>query len=278
MNNPLISIVIPTKNSSLTLSNCLQTIKGQTYGNYEIIIVDAFSKDGTKKIAESFGARYFASSDGPSGARNLGFSKANGSIFVSIDSDMLLDKNLLGEASSLIGTYDALIFPEVGYGTDFVSRCKDLEKRCYIGDSTIESCRAFKKEAFNAVGGYDSSLHFGEDWDLNSRIANLFRIGRTNARIMHDTRSVTIRQDLKKAYMYGSTLRHYLAKKNPQSRKWLAFRNLFFIKHFWDLAKEPIEGIGITVIKSAEYSAGLLGYVSSYIFPKENSIGKADGK
>lgn len=277
MNNPLISIVIPTKNSAVTLPNCLQTTKGQTYGNYEIIIVDAFSKDDTKKIAESFGARYFASSDGPSGARNLGFSKAKGTIFVSIDSDMLLDRNLLGEISSLMETYDALVLPETGYGTDFISKCKDLEKRCYIGDSTIESCRAFKKEAFNAAGGYDPNLHFGEDWDLNSRIASRFKIGRTDARIMHDTRFITIGQDLRKAYLYGRTLRRYLAKKNAQSREWLAFHNFFFIKHFWKLAKEPVEGMGITAIKLAEYSTGFLGYLSSYIFP-ENGIEKADGK
>ncbi|MCX6774217.1 MAG: glycosyltransferase [Candidatus Micrarchaeota archaeon] len=278
MNSPLISIVIPTKNSGINLGNCLESIKKQGYGNCEVIIVDGFSTDNTREVAESFGAEYFASSEGLAGARNLGFSKANGSIFVSIDSDMILSPNVLGEIASSIGKYDALIIPEVGIGSDFISRCKDLEKRCYLNDEVAESVRAFRRESFDAVGGYDPNLFFGEDADFNSRIKARFSVGRISARIMHDARHTSLSKDLKKAYIYGHTLRSYLAKKSVQSSKWMAPGNIFFIKHFRKLAREPVEGLGISMIRFAEYSAGLLGYLSSYVFPEKAGMKKDGGK
>jgi len=266
MSGPLLSIVIPTKNSAANLNNCLETIGQQTYGNYEVIIVDGFSTDGTREIAEKFGAKYLTSPEKPPGARNLGFSQAGGQVFVSIDSDMLLlEKGLFGEIASMISNYDALIIPEVGYGTDFMSRCKDLEKRCYLNDSVVESARAFRKDAFNAVGGYDPKLHFGEDWDIHYRIKNRFKIGRANSRIMHDTRLTTLGQDLRKAYTYGYTLRSYAEKGNDQLRQWTSPHHIFFIKHFRKLVGQPLEGMGIVIIKLAEYSFGLAGFLASYL-------------
>ena len=278
MNTPLISIVIPTKNSGINIRNCLESIKKQDYRNYEVIIVDGFSTDDTRKAAESFGAKCLASSEKVSGARNLGFSNAKGSVFVSIDSDMILSPNVLGEIAHSIGKYDALIIPEVGIGSDFISRCKDLEKRCYLNDEVAESLRAFRRESFDAVGGYDPNLFFGEDADFNSRIKARFSVGRISARIMHDARHASLAKGLKKAYVYGHTLRSYLAKKSVQSSKWMAPGNIFFIKHFRKLAEEPVEGLGISIIKFAEYSAGLLGFLSSYIFPGKAGMKKDGGK
>ena len=49
-----ISIVIPTYNSALTIKKTLKSIFDQTYKNFEVIIVDSYSTDGTKKIIKSF--------------------------------------------------------------------------------------------------------------------------------------------------------------------------------------------------------------------------------
>jgi glycosyltransferase involved in cell wall biosynthesis len=51
MDNPLVSVIIPTYNSSRTLKKSLESIKNQTYENIEIIVVDNNSKDNTKDIA-----------------------------------------------------------------------------------------------------------------------------------------------------------------------------------------------------------------------------------
>ena len=54
MENPLVSVIIPTYNSSRTLEKCLESIKNQTYKNIEIIVVDNNSTDNTKEIAKKF--------------------------------------------------------------------------------------------------------------------------------------------------------------------------------------------------------------------------------
>ena len=54
MENPLVSVIIPTYKSSRTLEKCLESIKNQTYKNIEIIVVDNNSTDNTKEIAKKF--------------------------------------------------------------------------------------------------------------------------------------------------------------------------------------------------------------------------------
>ena len=51
---PLVSVIIPTKNSSKTLTQCLDSIKNQDYENIEIIVVDNHSKDNTLEIAKCY--------------------------------------------------------------------------------------------------------------------------------------------------------------------------------------------------------------------------------
>jgi len=259
----MISIVIPTKNSAKTLEKCLESIASQTFRDYELIIVDGNSKDSTEKIARRFTDMVFVSSASLPASRNLGFSEAKGEIFLSIDSDMILEPDVLKQIAQGMDTHGALIVPEVGYGTDFLSRCKDLEKRCYIGDSLIEASRAFARPAFGSAGGYDPNLHFGEDWDLHLRISKKHSVGRIQARILHNTQDLSLPADLKKAYIYGKSLPGYLAKDHAQSREWLNPKSAFFVRHFSKLCQEPILAIGITFIKSMEYCAGILGYMSA---------------
>lgn len=263
MKNPSISIVIPTKNSEKTLKECLESLKNQTYQDYELIIVDAFSQDRTRNIAERFSCKYLTSPESMSGARNLGFSEAKGKIFLSIDSDMILEETLLEEVAAKIDGHGALIIPEVGYGTDFLSRCKDLEKRCYVGDEIIEAARAFSHKAFHAVEGYDANLIFGEDWDIHWRIKGRFSTSRTKARILHNTQHLSLISDLKKAYLYGKTLPRYLAKNHPQSKEWLDPWKTFFIRHFAKLSKEPVSALGLFFLKGMKYTVGFMGLLAA---------------
>jgi probable beta-1,3-galactosyltransferase len=59
MKNPLVSVIIPTYNSSRTLEKCLKSIKNQTYKNIEIIVVDNNSIDNTKEIAKKYTGKVY---------------------------------------------------------------------------------------------------------------------------------------------------------------------------------------------------------------------------
>jgi glycosyltransferase involved in cell wall biosynthesis len=57
--DPLVSVIVPTKNSSSTLVKCLDSIINQTYRNIEIIIVDNYSADSTRDIAMHYTDKVF---------------------------------------------------------------------------------------------------------------------------------------------------------------------------------------------------------------------------
>jgi len=263
MKNPLISIVIPTKNSEKTLRKTLDSIKVQIYGNYEIVIVDGFSTDKTEEIAREYTDKFHTSAASLPGARNEGFARVEGQIYASIDSDMILEPMVLGEAVKRIKEAKALVVPEVGYGRDFISRCKDLEKRCYHGDEVIEAARIFTREVYDAVNGYDDGLLFGEDWDIHCRIKKETGVGRLQSKIYHNTEHLSFFSNIKKAYKYGKTLPRYIAKGHPQTKEWLDVKKIFFIRHFSKLRKEPVTAVGLFFIKCTEYAAGITGYLSA---------------
>jgi glycosyltransferase involved in cell wall biosynthesis len=81
---PLVSIVIPVYNGENYLREAIESALAQTYNNYEIIVVNDGSTDGTEKIALSFGdrIRYFKKENGgQSSALNYGIENMNGEYF-----------------------------------------------------------------------------------------------------------------------------------------------------------------------------------------------------
>ena len=74
----LVSVVIPTKNSSSTIASCLDSVKNQTYLNIEIIVIDGNSTDGTKEYCEKNKVNFFNSDWKLLGARYVGLKKSSG--------------------------------------------------------------------------------------------------------------------------------------------------------------------------------------------------------
>lgn len=96
---PLVSIIIPTFNSSKYLKATLDSVLSQTYANWECILVDDGSIDLTETISVNYQEKdnrfqlYKRPVDlpkGPSSARNYGVSKAKGDYLIFLDADDLL--------------------------------------------------------------------------------------------------------------------------------------------------------------------------------------------
>lgn len=110
MNNKLVSIIIVTYNREKDIQICLESILNSTYKNYEIVIVDNASTDNTLKILEE---KYrdkikFIKSDKnlmAGGGRNLGAKHSEGKYLLFIDSDNIIDKEMINE---LIKKIDSL--------------------------------------------------------------------------------------------------------------------------------------------------------------------------
>ena len=97
----LISVIIPVYNAENYLEQCLNSIKNQTYKNFEVIIVNDGSKDNTEVICKRFSEddsrfRYFSKENGGvSSARNFGLDNANGHYITFIDGDDWVEHNHL---------------------------------------------------------------------------------------------------------------------------------------------------------------------------------------
>src|SRR5450830_1529256 len=86
------SIVIPTYNRMKFLQQALDSVWAQTHDDYEIIVVDDGSTDGTKDYLASLDGRVKTvrqSNSGPAAARNLGVRQAKGEYVAFLDSDDL---------------------------------------------------------------------------------------------------------------------------------------------------------------------------------------------
>jgi len=103
----LVSVVIPTYNRLPILKKCLDALENQILideiHNYEIVIVDDGSTDGTHdwiklNIVSFPHLKFFEQSHGGAAlGRNLGVDKSSGDLIVFIDSDLVVDKYFLSE-------------------------------------------------------------------------------------------------------------------------------------------------------------------------------------
>ena len=113
--SPLVSIQVPTYNSERTLGKTLKAIKNQNYRNFEIIIVDGYSKDRTLDIAKKQGCRIIMCKGGLMEARIVGVRKSKGKYVLFIDSDQIIHPETINKAIELIKKYDYLWLYERAY-------------------------------------------------------------------------------------------------------------------------------------------------------------------
>lgn len=275
-----VSVIVPTRNSARTLKECLTSVHAQTYGDVELVVVDNYSTDDSREIAERFTDHVVVTGPERSAQRNMGARAASGDILFFVDGDMIMSLTVAEEIAREFdrdAAVQSLVVPLRSIGDNFWARCRALEKDLYIGDPDMEGARAFRRAAFEQVGGYDERLHAGEDWDLSERVVSVWGvIGRTRAGLIHDEGRVSLRELLAKKRYYGQTLGRYV-HKHPG----LALRKvlrLAFLRNSRVLMRDPLLGMGLVLLKALELVAALAGAVMSFAANLRASAGsRADG-
>jgi len=134
---PLVSINIATYNSEKTLKKCLDSVKNQIYKNIEIIVMDSYSKDKTLDIAGVYGAKIvFAPTLAT--ARKAGADASGGDYIFILDSDQVLDTNVIEECVKAC--------EDEGY--DGVTL---FEKSLITKNTFVERVIAYDKEIFHSL-------------------------------------------------------------------------------------------------------------------------------
>jgi len=266
MNNTLVSVVIPTKNSSKFLDECLLSIKNQTYENIEIIVVDNNSADNTKEIAKKYTDKVFNYGPERSTQRNYGVKNSNGEFVLIIDSDMKLSKKVVESCINKMNSdlkIKAIIIPEESFGVGFWAQCKKLEKSFYVGVEWMEAARFFKKNIYLDLGGYNEEMISGEDWDLSQRVEIIGKIERINEYIFHNEGKINLFQTVIKKFYYAKKFSNYVKNDNQKIKKQTSIlsRYILFLKQPKKLFKNPMYGLGMIFMKTCEFGFGAVGYL-----------------
>jgi glycosyltransferase involved in cell wall biosynthesis len=253
-----ISAIIPTYNSERTLASCLQSLRQQSHPDTEIIVVDNGSSDSTDQIAQHFADKVVSQGPERCAQRNRGAAEATGNIVVFFDSDMVIEPEVLADIASAFAQdadLGAITIPERSFGDGFLAQCRALEKSLYVGNDEVEAPRAFRKEIFSRIGGWDETLTAAEDWELADRTrANDVRIGRVDSWIWHDEGRINLATQFRKKQYYGRWVAEYLHRA-PEAGRHVS-RKSVLKKLGGTFRRHPGQTTGMITLKVIE-SAGL---------------------
>lgn len=255
----LVSIITTTYNRANYLKEAIDSIRNQTYDNWELIIVDDNSIDNTRALVQACikkdkRIKYLKNKTNlnVSRSRNRGLKQAEGDYVAILDSDdFWCDKNKLKKQVSFLELNKT--YSLIGGGVIIVDsngkelkRYLNLEKDVDIRNKILlknQFCHSsvlYRKNIIDNLGGYSKNINLGEDYDLwlrigeESKFANIneyfvkYRIHNANVSIKDRLRIMN--KNLEIIEIYKSTYPNYkLAKLRRVSRLFL-YKILLFIK------------------------------------------------
>ena len=187
---PTVSVIIHTYNNEKFIAETVASVLNQTYKDYEIIVVDDGSVDGTRDVLMPYMQKiryHYKENGGIASAKNagIGLSQAEFVAFLDHDDLWVPDKLQLQMEHFNENPQIGLVYakytsfrdgkelrtkPEKGYsGWIF----KELLAKSFIQTSTV----VVKRECLDAAGPYDETFSLGDEYDMFLRIARKFQCG-----------------------------------------------------------------------------------------------------
>lgn len=192
---PLVSVIVPTRNRPAMLRDALHSILNQTYQNREIVVAN----DGGEPVApvlQSMRVIDMKTSAGPAAARNAAIAAAKGEVLAFLDDD---DRYLPGHLEQLVAALRAgdaafayttaeLVQERLADG-----RRSETGRQVFMGglrySRLLLLVRNFipintwgvRREVFAEAGGFDEALHYLEDWDFLLRLSSMARCQQVQA-------------------------------------------------------------------------------------------------
>lgn len=185
-----LSIIIPVYNAEIYLEHCVKSVINKSFeGQYEVILVDDGSTDGSSKICRRYAEEnscvkyFYKKNGGPSSARNYGIQRSQGEFVVFIDSDDYVEDKFFEIVINEISTnYDFYIF-----SYKFKSKVAEFVENVALPCGEIEDLNAWYESIvmmkYNAPWAkvfknsiikkyniqFDEQLTVAEDLDFNMR-------------------------------------------------------------------------------------------------------------
>ena len=180
---PLASIVLPTYNHLEFLPLAVESVLKQDYPNFELIIVDDGSTDGTAAYLESLDSPRIQVENGPNTrlptALNRGFARARGEYLSWISADNICLPHF---CSTLVNALRA--FPQAGFASGGFARMAPqgwlldrlegaVSLSTLLCNNTGVAAFMYRRDVAMQVGGYDPKLEGAEDWDMWLRMLDV---------------------------------------------------------------------------------------------------------
>ena len=184
---PVLSVVMAARNADALIGEAIASILGQTFSDFELLVVDDASTDRTADVVRRIDDRRvrLLSADrhlGLPGALNYGMERAAGALIARHDHDDVSEPRrferqvaYFGEhpEAALVGTR-AWLMDERGQRVGVLDRClDDVSIRWYhlFDNAFVHSSVMFRRAVvWDQLGGYDASLPSSEDYELWARV------------------------------------------------------------------------------------------------------------
>lgn len=188
---PLVSVVIPTFNRKEMVVRAIESVLQQSYPNFELIVIDDGSTDGTEEIVNNYFSDkrfnyYYQQNKGQSAARNFGIDKSRGELIALLDSDNFWVTDKLEKQIEFYNNnrnYD-IMFSEiflVDKNGNILNKKKShrfsgniLNKLLYSNFVTNNTV-LINRKCFEEMGGFDEDLRYAEDYDLWLRFSTRYQ-------------------------------------------------------------------------------------------------------
>jgi glycosyltransferase involved in cell wall biosynthesis len=192
MSKPLISVSIPAFNADRFLQETLNSVRLQTFTDWELIVTEDGSEDRTREIVEKFAAsvpqkvlyQRHEVNKGLPATRNTGFAAARGEWIALLDSDDLWSSDHLDEAAKAMrGSLADIIHggsilfesesgEKIGVRAPTRANIEGFPRSLFCGDYVIQPSSALiRRTLWDRVGGFDPSFRYVEDREMWLRCA-----------------------------------------------------------------------------------------------------------
>jgi glycosyltransferase involved in cell wall biosynthesis len=266
----MISVVVPAWNAAAVLPRLLAALAEQS-AEHELVVVDTGSGDATATLARAAGAKVVtAPRRNRSLARNLGVSAARGQAIAFTDADCVPVPGWAQalaaclESSPLVaGPVRIETRPEPNRAERFDRLWRYPQERYVAAGHAASANLGVRREAFDAVGGYDERFHHGEDTDLCLRAADAgLELAWCAAAAVGHPATTRLRDVARRGFEHGASARR-LARVYPGRagrRYWTAPGGL--VRRgaaLRALSVEPVEDGGVELAARVDYGGRMAG-------------------
>ena len=190
--SPAISVILPVLNEEPHLAESVKAILAQDYtGMFEVILALGPSRDRTNKVAEELAARdsrvkLVANPSGKTAAGlNLAIAASMSPVIVRVDGHAKIPNNYLSLAIAILQETGAVnvggVMAAEGVTNFEIAVSRAMRSALGVGASRFHTggeagevdtvyLGAFRRDAINAVGGFDERYTRAQDWELNHRL------------------------------------------------------------------------------------------------------------